>query len=77
MSRTPWTKEELADIELGWPHFHELWPHRSYDSWEVKRRRVGASAGQSRRKYGRRKADQLAERILKVIEAYLAEERRG
>ena len=49
--KTPWTLDEIEDISLGWQHFQVLWPHRSYDSWEVKRRRVlGGTAGTRRAK---------------------------
>lgn len=46
MSRQPWTDQELADVSLGWSAFSERHPARSYDSWEVKRRRVpGGTSG--------------------------------
>ena len=40
--RYPWSHAELAALRYGlsWRQFHERWPDRSYDSWEVKRRRV-------------------------------------
>lgn len=38
---TPWSPAELLDIELlSWTQFREKYPHRTYDSYEVKRRRV-------------------------------------
>jgi len=44
--RKPWSEAELEDVGLGWDRFHNLHPDRSYDSWEVKRRRVaGGTAG--------------------------------
>lgn len=75
--RQPWSADELQLLKRGasWGEFHEAFPDRSYDSWEVKRRRVGGSAGQSRR-YGKRQADQLAEKILLILEEYI-EGRRG
>lgn len=46
MSRQPWTEAEVADLGLPWPAFSERHPGRSYDSYEVKRRRVaGGTAG--------------------------------
>lgn len=50
MARTPWSAEELDDLSMlgpeNWAEFHRRHPHRSYDSWEVKRRRLfGGTAG--------------------------------
>lgn len=39
-----WTADELANVHLPWPLFHAKHPDRSYNSWEVKRRRVGKDA---------------------------------
>lgn len=48
-----WTPEEIATlVALGlndWAGFHQQHPDRSYDAWEVKRRRLaGGSAGMGR-----------------------------
>lgn len=44
MAGTPWTAEELFDITvMGWPEFKAKYPHRTPDSYEVKRRRVKAN----------------------------------
>lgn len=42
MSRQFWTEEELDAVRSGipWSDFHARFPWRTYDSWEVKRRRV-------------------------------------
>lgn len=46
MSRQPWTEAEVADLSLSWAAFSARHPSRSYDSYEVKRRRIrGGSAG--------------------------------
>lgn len=50
MARTPWSADELDDLALlgpdNWAEFHRRNPNRSYDSWEVKRRRMfGGTAG--------------------------------
>lgn len=76
MSRRTWSEEELLLLKDGasWEDFNTAFPGRTYDSWEVKRRRVGGSAGQSRA-YGLRKADELAESILMVLEKYLEKRR--
>lgn len=61
MSRQPWTENELLALQegIGWEQFHLMFPQRSYDSWEVKRRRVaGGTAG--RRESTRR------ERVLSI-----------
>jgi hypothetical protein len=47
--RNFWQPQELKDLALPWPDFHELWPSRSYDAYEVKRRRIqNGSAGHGR-----------------------------
>ena len=48
MSRKPWSETELADLQTlpDWRTFHAFHPRRSYDSWEVKRRRVAPSGRQ-------------------------------
>lgn len=38
MSR--WSEAELAALGLSWERFHQRYPERSFDAWEVKRRRV-------------------------------------
>lgn len=47
MAGSKWSAAEMADVKvLDWPEFHERHPARSYNSFEVKRRRVpGGSAG--------------------------------
>lgn len=49
MARQPWSAAELDTlVALGpndWAGFHEAHPARSYDSWEVKRRRFIGTAG--------------------------------
>lgn len=42
-----WTTDELTDLSLlTWEEFNTKYPYRTYDSWEVKRRRInGGSAG--------------------------------
>lgn len=49
MARSPWSAEELDTLSaLGpndWVGFHLAHPARSYDSWEVKRRRFIGTAG--------------------------------
>ena len=46
MARMPWSQDELDDLAVLGPdnrtQFHERNPNRSYDSWEVKRRRLFA-----------------------------------
>lgn len=50
MTRLRWTSAEIEDVGLGWNEFAVRYPHRSYDAWEVKRRRLaGGSAGTDRR----------------------------
>jgi len=48
---TKWTDEEKRDAQtMGWASFRAAHPARSYDSFEVKRRRlVGGTAGKGRR----------------------------
>jgi hypothetical protein len=42
----PWTPEEIGFLNLSFPEFHAMFPGRSYDAYEVKRRRIaGGSAG--------------------------------
>lgn len=39
--RKPWTEAELLDVAvMDWVEFHAKYPERTFDSWEVKRRRV-------------------------------------
>lgn len=50
MARMPWSADELDDLAVlgpdNWAEFHRRNPSRSYDSWEVKRRRLfGGTAG--------------------------------
>lgn len=50
MARMPWSADELDDLAIlgpdNWTEFHKRNPLRSYDSWEVKRRRLfGGTAG--------------------------------
>jgi hypothetical protein len=50
MARMPWSQDELDDLAIfgpeNWSEFHRRNPARSYDSWEVKRRRMfGGTAG--------------------------------
>lgn len=51
MARTRWTDAALEGVRsfwrpTDWTRFHDLFPDYSYDSWEVKRRRVAKDAGQ-------------------------------
>lgn len=39
-----WSPAELADVQMPWPSFHAKHPDRSFNAWEVKRRRVGKDA---------------------------------
>lgn len=39
--RSRWTDEEAHDaLRLGWPEFRARYPERTFNSWEVKRRRM-------------------------------------
>lgn len=71
MTRRHWTEMELSAIESGlpWSIFHRFHPERTYDSWEVKRRRVaGGSAGTNKRQIAaHRKTAARAERALRII----------
>jgi len=41
MAGSSWTASELLDVQvMPWPLFHEKYPSRTFDAWEVKRRRV-------------------------------------
>lgn len=41
MARRSWTEAEAQEaLRLPWPEFHAKYPDRSFNSWEVKRRRV-------------------------------------
>lgn len=75
MSRRPWTETELDAVtsRFPWSAFHLLFPDRTYDAWEVKRRRVsGGSAGSNRRAIeAHRTASERAERALRVLAGYL------
>jgi len=50
MTRKAWGRTEMLEAAiLTWPEFQKRHPHRSYDSWEVKRRRVIRSRSAARR----------------------------
>lgn len=55
MTRKAWSLEELADLErigpADWASFHALHPHRSYGSWEVRRRRLPSGSAGTRPTY--------------------------
>lgn len=36
MNNTPWTEEELADLTMDWPEFHEAHPNRSKHARRIK-----------------------------------------
>lgn len=41
MARRAWSREEEQEaLRLPWPEFHAKFPDRTFNSWEVKRRRV-------------------------------------
>lgn len=71
MTRRPWTEIEVDYLASGvpWDAFHATFPQRTYDSWEVKRRRVlGGTAGSNKRSIeAHRKAAKRAERALRVL----------
>lgn len=76
MARRFWTANELDDLAvMTWDQFHALYPHRSYDAWEVKRRRVNGSAGsktlESAAFLERMLGRQLVMNILSAIETYV------
>lgn len=72
--RTRWSDQEIADLSLPWTEFRQAHPHRTYDSYEVKRRRVnGGSAGtaQARAESAERaRTTLLVAAILELIEAW-------
>lgn len=78
--RTRWSDQEIADLSLPWTEFRQAHPHRTYDSYEVKRRRVnGGSAGtaQARAESAERaRTTLLVAAILELIEAW-AQDRRA
>lgn len=45
MAGNKWGASELLDVQLlDWPNFHAKYPGRSFDAYEVKRRRIGKPA---------------------------------
>lgn len=45
MAGRAWTAAEKLDAALlAWPEFHQRYPERTFDAWEVKRRREGKPA---------------------------------
>lgn len=79
MTRRPWTSAEIEDIGLGWNEFAVRYPHRSYDAWEVKRRRLaGGSAGTDRRHVVARAVRlQRAISALKALTTFVEDVARG
>lgn len=71
--RQPWTEEEVQFVRehpTDWEAFHAEFPTRTYDSWEVKRRRLGGGSAGSRVRL--LEADLLAQEMLAVLERYTA-----
>jgi hypothetical protein len=83
MARIKWSQDELIDLtNLTWTEFHHKYPTRSYDSWEVKRRRIPSGSAGTRvvvaQLVEREHAVQLARGVLKVVEDWVKEtESRG
>ena len=72
MTRQRWTDEELADLNLSWAAFSAKHRNRSYDSWEVKRRRVaGGSAGSRLATRGQRVLTQRAIAALSTLAEFV------
>lgn len=47
--RTRWNSDELEDLTmLNWDEFQTKYPYRTYDSWEVKRRRIDSGSSGTR-----------------------------
>lgn len=74
MSRQFWTEDEVADLGLSWAEFSARHPNRSYDSYEVKRRRVpGGTAGSRLATRAQRLRAFQAAQALKTLASYVEE----
>ena len=77
MIRHKWSETELSDLESGlsWPDFSAKHPTRSYDSWEVKRRRIagGSSGTRDRTRVSRVKAFRVAQ-AMRVLAEFVEEQ---
>lgn len=74
--RQPWTEEEVQFVRehpTDWEAFHEEFPTRSYNSWEVKRRRLSGGSAGTRDSRPQRyvESDRLALTMLEVVALYL------
>lgn len=76
MTRQPWTEEEvqfLRDFPNNWEAFHTEFPTRSYNSWEVKRRRLNGGSAGTRDSRPQRyvESDRLALAMLELLAGYV------
>lgn len=74
--RQPWTEEEiqfLREFPNNWQAFHVEFPTRSYNSWEVKRRRLngGTAGSQDGRPQRYVESDRVVLAMLELLAGYV------
>lgn len=78
MTRIFWTPDELDDLaSLNWIQFKAKYPYRTYDSYEVKRRRIASGSAGTKVPnvllVERELASKLAEDVLNAVDRWVAE----
>lgn len=78
MSRAFWKSDELEALEKhadDWLAFHALFPERSYDSFEVKRRRLETGSAGTKDLAREKVRDLRAMTALRVLAEYIGARR--